>query len=145
MEGTCSVANIVQGIKEVFLFRQEFHLYYLQIMIIVYAWLPIVRIFVRHAPKKELQYGLCLWFLLGILYPTVKNVWPLTLLGGISRQWMLNMTYAAIGYGILGYYLKRYPVKFRWGAIFAAMGFSGTFFGTILMSGKTGTLYQSFF
>lgn len=51
-------------------------------------------------------YILGLWALLGIVYPTVKDFWPFTLLVGIPLQWRMNMTYASIGYTLLGWYLS---------------------------------------
>lgn len=106
---TLTFAACLQALKEVILFKHEFHLYYLHILILVYVFLPITRIFVKNASQKELKYALAIWFLLGIIYPTVKVFWPFNLLTGIPVQWSMNMTYSAIGYGILGYYLSCYP------------------------------------
>lgn len=105
-----NTAAIVQAAKELLLFRHEYHLYFLHIMMLVYVLLPIMRVFTRHASRTELRYALILWFLLGIVYPTLRPYWPLSLLGGIPSQWMLNMTYAAIGYGLLGYYINCYTI-----------------------------------
>jgi len=105
-----NTASIMQAAKELLLFRHECHLYFLHIMMLVYVLLPIMRVFTRHASQAELRYALILWFLLGIVYPTLRPYWPLSLLGGIPSQWMLNMTYAAIGYGLLGYYINRYTI-----------------------------------
>ena len=134
------------ALKEVLLFNHEFHLYYLHILILVYAFLPITRVFVKNASQKELNYALTVWFLLGIVYPTVKPFWPFTLLTGIPVQWAMNMTYAAIGYGVLGYYLSVYPPRFpKWEIALCATGFILVFMPTVFMSIKSGGLYQNFF
>lgn len=134
-----------QAIKEVLLFNHEFHLYYLHILILVYVFLPITRVFVKNASQKELKYALTVWFLLGIVYPTVKTFWPFTLLTGMPAQWAMNMTYAAIGYGVLGFYLSCYPLRSpKWDIALCVTGFVLAFGLTVLLSVKSGSLYPNF-
>lgn len=142
--GSLSFAQLLQAAKEVLLFKQEFHFYYLHLILLFYACLPITRVFVQHASKKELRYGLLLWFLTGILYPTLKPFWPFRLLGGIPAQWLLNMAYASIGYGVLGYYLKTHGISRRASIAAALTGFSLVFGGTFLMSVYLGSFYKGF-
>jgi len=97
--------DLTAALKNLLLFRHEEHLYYLHIMLLVYAFLPVTRLIARCAERRLLEYALVLWFLLGILYPTVRTLRPFTLLGGIPVQWRMNMAYASIGYTLLGYYL----------------------------------------
>ena len=144
MDHAFTAANLWQSLKEVLLFKQEFHFYYLHIMLLVYVFLPVTRSFVQHADRRMLQYFLILWFALGILYPTLRPFWPFSLLGGIPAQWLMNMTYAAIGYGVLGYYLKRYPFCFGAGLGLFAGGFLFVFGATWIMSLRAGTLYAEF-
>lgn len=145
LESAFSFASVIQAMKEVILFSHESHLYYLHILILVYLFLPVTRVFVAAATKAQLQYALGLWFLFGILFPTVSGFWPFTLLQGIPLQWKMNMTYAAIGYGLLGYYLKRYPIQSRKISLAsAAVGFFIIFFGTWIFSLKQGELYLGF-
>lgn len=141
-----TVPELEMAIKELLLFRHEEHLYYLHIAILVYAFLPITRLIARYAGKQLLEYALALWFLLGILYPTVKIFWPFTLLGGIPVQWRMNMTYAAIGYTLLGHYLSvchPRPRRSVCGLILLA-GFLLTFGGTWVRSGITGSPDEHF-
>lgn len=141
-----NLQTIFQAIKETLLFNHEFHLYYLHIIILVYAFLPVTRIFVKNATQSELKYALAVWFVLGIIYPTVKSFWPFTLLSGIPTQWAMNMTYSAIGYGILGYYLSCYPLPSKKLSLsLTAVGFVIVFVPTVVMSVKTGSLYSKFF
>lgn len=128
--------------KEVLLFRHEEHLYYLHIMLLVYAFLPVTRLVAARGERGLLRYLLGLWFLLGILYPTVKSFWPFTLLTGIPAQWRMNMTYAAIGYTLLGRYLAQHHRGGRrlpW-VLASAVGAGWGFFGTWALSGGSGTL-----
>lgn len=142
--GALSVQGVWQGFQEVLLFRQEFHFYFIHIILLVYAFLPVSRILVCNGTKKQLEYTLALWFVVAILYPTIRPFWPFSLLTGISAQYMLNMTYAAIGYGILGHYLKKYSLPPRVCAILFAAGLLFVFGGTWVMSIRTGVLYQNF-
>lgn len=145
VSGTFSVPAIIQAIKEVILFKHESHLYYIHIILLVYVFLPITRVFVQNANKKSMEYALALWFILGILFPTVKVFWPFSLLSGIPLQWMMNMAYASIGYGILGYYIKQYrnfkPACYMMiGSIGFILIFGATWYGSL----RRGELYQHF-
>lgn len=137
--GALSVPALWQAAKEVLCFQQEFHFYYLQIMLLVYAALPVTRVFVRAANRRQVEYALLLWFAAGILWPTVRTYWPFTLMSGYGRYYM-NMTYASIGYGLLGWYLTAYPPKkwLAWTALLA--GFALTLGGTLLRSLRAGAL-----
>lgn len=137
---------LVHAMKEVVLFRHEEHLYYLHIMLLVYAFLPITQLVAAHAGRRQLEYLLGLWSLLGILYPTVKTFWPFTLLVGIPQQWLMNMTYASIGYTLLGRYLTAYHTRTRrlpW-LVLGVAGFLTAFFGCWTASAAAGKLDTHF-
>lgn len=141
--GTLSVQSLLHACGEVLLFRQEFHLYYLQILLLVYLLLPVTRVLARPEHGRERKYALVVWCLLGIVYPTVGQFWPFTLLSGIPLQWKLNMTYAAAGYGLLGFDLWVDPPKSsRWFPAALCCGFILVFFGTWFLSLRQGSLYQ---
>lgn len=145
ISGTLTTAALFQAAKEIFLFNHESHLYYLHIVIIVYLLLPLTDFITRTAPKRLLEYLLLFWFAFGILCPSLSSFWPFTLIKGIPTQYKINMTYAAAGYGILGFYIKKYPPH-RWlCAIFAILGFSVIFGGTLIFSLKANSLYEGFF
>lgn len=142
---TLSFQSLLQSMKEVLLFQQEFHFYYLHIIFLVYVFLPVTRGFVRQGKKRDLEYALVLWFVLGILYPSVKQYWPVSLLAGIPQQWLMNMAYAAIGYGVLGYYLKKYPLKTWINVLCTLLGSGIIFFGTWIKSAQAGILDPALF
>ena len=138
-EGRCTGADLLHAAKQVLLFNQEFHLYYLHIMILVYICLPVTRLIIAAATKRQLEYCLAVWFAFGILYPTVIHFWPFYLIEGFPRQWMVNMTYAAIGYGMLGYYIRFYPAWRR--GVYAALlagGFAFAYGGTWILCARSG-------
>jgi surface polysaccharide O-acyltransferase-like enzyme len=107
--GRLQGSMIRKALINVFGFHHHYHLYFLHMMILFYALLPIGRIFVKNASAAEYRYLLILWFLLGILYPSLKSCYPFSSLQGIPEQYALNMTYSALGYGFLGYYIKMRP------------------------------------
>lgn len=136
--------NIWHSFKRLLLLDQEFHFYYIHIILLVYAFLPITRNFAEKASKKTIEYALCIWIVLAIVYPTLRNFAPFTLITGIPVQWMINLTYASIGYGLLGYYLKKYPLTFIKGLFCACVGFFITFFMTYYLSIQTSKLNDIF-
>lgn len=144
LSGGISPAALWQALKEVLLFQHEFHFYYIHIILLVYVALPITRLFVRHASQQLLQYALLLWFVLGILYPTLRPFWPFQLLSGIPVQWMLSMTYSSIGYGLLGFYLRQYPPRRLLALGALLLGFCLLFGGTLFVSLRQGALYLAF-
>lgn len=143
--GSFTIQALVTAVKDILMFRHEFHLYYLHIILLVYVMLPITRIITANAAKTQLIYILAIWFVLGIIYPTARNFWPFTQLRGIPLQYGINMTYSAIGYGIAGYFIKKHakiktPVYFG----VAALGFLIVFASTVISSVKNGSLYALF-
>ena len=125
-------------LRDLLLFRHEFHLYYLHILLLVYALIPLLRALCRAASRRELCYALALWAAAGILYPTLRQFWPFSRLSGIPAQWALNMTWSAAGYALLGYAAKKYPPRRMAAAFSAAAGFAICFGGTWALSAARG-------
>lgn len=139
-------AALFQALKELILFQHEEHLYYLHMMLLVYAFLPATRLLAQYADRRLLEYLLALWFLLGIAYPTMQTFWPFTLVTGIPAQWKLNMTYACIGYTLLGRYLSAYrkPTRRLPWLLWFLGGVGLTFGGTWMQSAAAGSLAPHF-
>lgn len=140
-----SLPSFFNALKEVLMFNQEFHMYYMQMIIIVYLFLPITRVFIKNCSRRELLYALSLWFIFGILYPTMRHFDFVQKLSGLANQYLINMTYASIGYTVLGIYIKKYPLKKLVCLICCIAGFCITFFGTVIVSAKTGAFCDTFF
>lgn len=131
------MAALKTALTNIVLFKHHFHLYYLHIILIVYMFLPVTRVFTAHASKRQMQYALALWAVFGIIYPFARQFPPFQMLGGIPAQYAINMTYGAIGYGVLGYYLRTYRVP-RKAAWVYGVGALIAFFGTVFSSIHTG-------
>jgi len=138
-----STAWLQHSLQGLLLFQHEAHLYYLHIALLFYALLPLLRLLARHASTAEYRYTLALWFICGILYPTLRRFAPFNGLGGIPAQWLLNMTWAAAGYGLLGYYLKTHPLSRRCAWTILCTGLAVIWGGTIWLSAD-GMLDQHF-
>lgn len=141
---TITGAALWQAVKETLLFQHEFHLYYIQMILLVYVCLPMTRLFAQHASRREFIYALGVWFAVGILLPTFSGIWPLTLLGGVANMWWLNIVYASVGYALLGYYLLRYPLTKLPAFVFLVLGIAITFGTTVIGSVVYGQLYTRF-
>lgn len=141
-----TLPDVMDAVKHLLLFHHEEHFYYLHITLLAYAALPVTRLIARYADKRLLEYMLALWFLLGILYPTVRTFWPFTLLSGIPVQWRMNMAYASIGYMLLGYYLSVYHPRPNRGAsgLTLLAGFLLAFCGTCGLSCRAGRSDEHF-
>lgn len=128
-------------------FEHFFHLYYLQILLLLYAALPILRVFTRAADKRELRYTVILWFALGIALPLLRQYPPLSALGGLWDQAEINMSWSAVGYALLGHVLYNRPVmrrELKWFVLSFCAGFAITFGGTIIASFASGASVLDF-
>lgn len=142
--GVLEAAALRQAAVDLLTFHHKSHLYYLHVILLVYAVLPLTRLFVEKADRALLRYALAVWFVLGILAPTFKDFGPFALVQGIPRQYPLNLTWAAVGYGVLGHTLTVYGRERRprdYGLLYLA-GFALTFGGTLGISLAQGTFYQ---
>ena len=139
-----SFENVILSLKELFFFNQEFHFYYMHIILIVYVFLPVTRIIAGNSSKKQLEYLIAVWFALAIIYPTVWRYYPFILFGGMTTMYGINLTYASIGYGVLGYYLLKHPFPKWISSIIFISGFFMTFGLTYFKSNECDVLYEHF-
>ena len=142
--GMLSLPSVFQAVKEVLVFNQEFHFYYLHLILLVYVFLPVLRSFTANADRRTIEYALVFWFVTGILYPTVASFWPFTLLTGLAPQYLMNMTYASLGYALLGWYLKTWPPRRSTSLCAVILGYAVVIGGTALLSVRDGALSELF-
>ncbi len=142
--GVLEAAALKKALVDLVTFRHKSHLYYLHITLLVYALVPVSRLFAARADRKLMGYALGLWFVLGSVLPCVQTLPPFSLITGIPRQYLINLTWGGVGYGLLGYaLLKEAPRrKPRFFAAVFGLGFLLTFAGTLAVSLRQGALYQ---
>lgn len=139
-------AGLWDAVKATLLFQHEFHFYYLHILLLVYAFLPAARTFVRNASRRELEYLLLLWCVTGILIPLARYFRPFNLIYQVDSWYKMNMAYSAIGYALLGHYLRQYggSIRRRWYHLAFWCGLILTFGGYAVMSLRAGALNEIF-
>lgn len=145
--GDISPSFLLDSVVQTLRFNHHMHLYYLQILLLLYALLPVMRAFVRGAGEGELDWAIFLWALLGICWPLLRNWPPLSWLGGITPQYALNMCWAAPGYALLGHVMYSRPARperLRLYIAAAVLGFALTFGGTVAYSLYLGQLSEAF-
>ena len=135
-----TLAGLWEAVKGTLLLQHEFHFYYLHILLLVYAFLPVARVFVRNASRRELEYLLLLWFVTGILIPLARYFRPFNLVYQVDDWYKMNMAYSAIGYALLGHYLRQYggSIRRRWYHLAFWCGLAITFGGCAAMSLRSG-------
>lgn len=88
---------------EKLIYGSSFHLWYIYMLIGLYIASPIIRVYVKNASKKNLEYFLVAWLIFMAIHGyNLNNYLPnfqISLLGGFT------------GYLILGYYLSKYPLN----------------------------------
>lgn len=144
--GGLTPAGVWDAVKRTLLLQHEFHFYYLHILLLVYAFLPAARVFVRSASRRELEYLLAVWFVTGILFPLLRYFRPFSLVYQVDSWYKMNMAYSSVGYALLGHYLRQYggTVRRGWYGAALAGGFVVTFGGCAALSLRDGALNEIF-
>lgn len=122
------------------------HLYYLVILVLVYATLPLTRFFMARADGLLKRYALAIWGITGSVLPILFCFWPFTLIQGSARQYALNLVWMSVGLAMVGYLIHSNPGKGKpvfYGLLYLA-GFCLTFFGTLFLSVRVGYLQEVF-
>lgn len=139
LTGEFGFARIWDGIKRIIVYQHPYHFYYLYILILFYFCLPVIKTYVAAANKRMLEYTFCIWIVVGLIFPFMDMFYPFSLVQGYPRLWALNGCYACLGYPILGYYLRKYPLGKRLSAALLLLGFAATYGGTWLVTTVNGT------
>lgn len=103
------------------------HFWFMYMILGLYFTTPIVKIFIQHARRKDVEYFLLLWFYASVIVKFMEFHYELAF--NIELFHVTNY----IGYFVLGYYLATYPQNVWWtriGYAFALIGFVSTFFLT---------------
>ncbi len=145
ISGNVTKLDIYIAAKRLLCCQTHFHLYYLYIVLLLYALMPLLRELVHHLSLPMTVYLLVLWATVGILWPFLRQFAPFTLLSGIPQQYALNMTWSSAGYCVLGYILSEHPTPRRLFPVIASFaGFCGVFCGTVWHSLRCGNFSTIF-
>ena len=136
--------GVREAVKNVLTLNNHFHFYYLEIILLVYLFLPVLRVFTKHAGRNTMLYGLALWFFTGILIPTFGGFYPFTAWSGLIRRWYLPQAWAAMGYALLGYFIAAGEKKTRVYLPLLLLGFAVTFGGGAAANWSGGEFSETF-
>lgn len=138
---------LLNSVLETLRFNHHLHLYYLQMLLLFYAVLPVLRVFVRGASDRDLEYAVGLWGVLGILMPLLVRYPPFKWLGGVTGFYVINMAWSACGYALLGWLMSAREPQRRYLSVYLltfAAGLLFTFCGTVAATKLSGSVNTDF-
>ena len=84
--------------------------WFIYVMIGLYLFAPIISKWLVCASKRQIEFFLFIW-LINLTIPFLNLLSPYIFNSNGSHYWMLNYFGGFLGYWILGYYLRNYPIK----------------------------------
>ncbi len=142
--GILEKAEIKQALEDLLLFRHQYHLYFLVIILVFYVSIPPFRIFLQGAKKKDIQYALGIWLVFGVIYNNLQAYPPFKLLTGSIQQAAISQTWTCLGYCLLGHYLLHYPLEKKNALLLSCLSFLITCLGTYFSSVSQGVFDTNF-
>lgn len=92
----------------------RYHLWFLPMIVGIYAILPVLRGWVRNAGKWELQYFLALFFLLQVVSETLRALLSSDVLRYLLDLAKVELVCGYVGYFVLGYYIVHVGIPRRY-------------------------------
>jgi surface polysaccharide O-acyltransferase-like enzyme len=129
------IINIFQG-------DTHYHLWFLYMILGLYIVTPILRVFIKAARKKDIEYFLLIGFLFSSFLPTLDYFHPFHYIVPFLINFDVNLVLGYAVYFILGYYLSQYSVneKVKKGIyILGILGVIITFIGNSFLSIEKGS------
>ena len=105
-----------------FLFEPQVHLWFLYVIIGLYLLTPLLRIFTKHATKKELEYFLFLFVCFGTLLPLLSQYFLESVHQPLYRNLIIPGFSSFVGYFVAGYYFQHYSLMRKTRLLFYALG-----------------------
>lgn len=101
------------GIKNVLreMLAGRYHLWFLPMIVGIYVLLPILKSWVTHASKQNIQYFLALFFILKIGTETIRALTVMDELHEILDKTQVPLICSYVGYFVWGYYLAHVGVS----------------------------------
>lgn len=119
-----------------------YHLWFLYVIIGIYLYLPILRVFIRNADIKHLSYFTALWIFAVCLIPIAENV------SSSTSKIDLKMISGFSGYLVLGYLIGKMDITKKW-IILSILAFliaaGMTAFGTFYLTRKSGAFVETLY
>lgn len=129
----------------------RYHLWYLPMLIGIYMLLPVLKSWITHASKKNIEYFLGLFFTFQILSETIRALFPSDSVGYILDLMKPQMVCSYVGYFVLGYYLVHIGLPEKYHKLLYAAALAGGVVNVCLgnylavRAGEpTGAIYDSY-
>ena len=131
------LAVTLSMLKTMYLGDVEIHLWFLYILIGIYLVVPILRVFISAASRRDLTYFVIMWF---VATPLLELAQRLT---GYKTALVIPVVAGYVGYFVMGYLLADVKLSQR-GRIYTLFGIvlaiAVTFIGTNLLSATAGPI-----
>lgn len=140
--------DVLGAVRQVVLGQTHFHLWFLYMVIGLYLVTPILRAFVRGAGRAEFHWFFALVFVFAWLLPNVLRLRPSQTVSLWINNLNLHLVMGYVGYYVLGYYLRTYPLSRTVRRLLYGLGILGaaaTVGGTVWLSQQRGMLAQTFY
>jgi surface polysaccharide O-acyltransferase-like enzyme len=133
---------ILSMLKVMYLGDVEIHLWFLYVLIGIYLVVPILRVFVSAASRRDLTYFVAIWFL---ATPLIEMTNRLT---GLPTAMDIPVVAGYVGYFMIGYLLADVKLDGR-GRLLSALGcivaITVTYVGTNILSAQAGPIDAYFY
>ncbi len=136
-------------VKEMIMGR--YHLWFLPMIAGIYAILPILRVWVQNAERRNLEYFLTLFFILQILSRTIRAAVPSVYLEYVLNTLQVDLVCGYVGYFVLGYYVSCVGIPSKYHKIIYWSVFPAAILNVVLGNGLSlragtplGEIYDSF-
>ncbi len=110
----------------------RYHLWFVPMLIGIYMLLPVLKEMTDHCSKKQIEYFLCLFFILQIGRRTLDIVTIPNVVKDFSDRLDVEMVCSYVGYFILGYYLHRFVPSQRKRKLLYVLGILGLLLAPIV-------------
>lgn len=129
----------------------RYHLWFLPMLAGIYVLLPILKSWVEHAERKNIEYFLLLFFVLQIGSSTLRALTVTDELHMLLELTEVEMACSYIGYFIWGYYLAHVGISDRLGKVFYLLALPACICNVVLGNSlakragyAVGEIYDSF-
>jgi len=133
---------LLEGVKTFLQGGVYYHLYFLYYLLGLYIVIPIIRVFLKSATRKDLNYFLILWFIGNAAYPSISQYF------GINIGVPIYIVTGFVGYYIIGFYITNYEIRkiFKW-IVYALgiIGLLGIAIGTYILTKRSGIPDESLY
>lgn len=122
-----TIIKIVQG-------NTHYHLWFLYMIIGIYVITPILRVFIKNATKRDIEYFLIIAFLFTSLIPTLGKFHPFSIFTPFISNFDINLVLGYVAYFVAGYYLSQFNLTKNIKCLIYALGISSVIFTVIATS-----------